>query len=262
MVFEEELNQRLSVFSGHGLADLEHANLMNRVDTKFVIPVNQLFSLIGELQQLYSVLEIRGKRFFAYHSTYFDTEDFSLYHLHHNKHLNRHKVRVRHYVDDDSYFLEVKFKTNKKRTIKNRIPVSADCPLAIENHRDFLQLMGLAKNMVLKPSLISQYKRIAFASEVRQERLTLDFDLTKYSLMGSCNRLLGLDDIVVAELKQSKLNRHSPFFQLARKYNFRSTSFSKYCLGIALTMPEYDVIKSNRFKPIARKVATTLIEEV
>ncbi len=257
-----ELILQLARFRAHGLADLNRASLMNRVDTKFVIPVDKLLTIIAELEQDYSVLEIRDRRYFRYQSTYFDTDDLSLYHLHHNQNLNRHKVRIRHYVDDDTHFLEVKFKNNKDRTIKNRIPVNADNPLAIELHRDFLQAMGLPRAMPLKPSLINQYKRIAFASEERQERLTIDFDLSQYSVMGGCRQILGLEGVVIAELKQHRMNRHSPFFSVARKYNVRASGFSKYCMGVALTMPEQNFIKVNRFKPIARKITTTLLGEV
>ena len=257
-----ELVTHLARFRGHGLADLKNASLMDRIDTKFVIPVAKLLPLISELEDNYSVLDIRGNRYFRYQSTYFDTDNFELYHLHHNKNLNRHKVRVRHYVDDDTHFLEVKFKNNKDRTIKNRISVAAENPLEIELHRDFLAAMGLPKEKTLKPSLINQYKRIAFASEERRERLTIDFDLAQYSLISDDKRFLKVEGIAIAELKQSRLNRHSPFFQLAREHNIRAGGFSKYCMGVALTMPEYDYIKVNRFKPITRKVTTTISGEV
>ncbi len=249
------LSETLPRFRSHSLSDLKNASLMNRVDTKFVVPPASLSPLFEALQNDFSALEISRNRIFRYQSTYFDTEDFELYHLHHNRRLNRHKVRIRHYVDADTHFLEVKFKNNKKRTIKTRIPVDAEDVTDISQYREFLLRAGLRNPEYLKPSLVSIYKRIAFANEQRGERLTIDFDLEKYNIVDGRSYPMQLSDTIVAELKQNRHNRHSPFFQVARDLNLRATSFSKYCIGMALTMPDNSILKSNRFKPITRRVS-------
>ena len=257
---EPFLDKQLARFTPHGLEDLNRASLMNRVDTKFIIRVSNLPALFDSLGEQYTILEIDNKRYFRYQSTYFDTDNYLFYHLHHNKRLNRHKVRMRHYVDADTHFLEVKFKNNKKRTIKSRIQVENSNILDLSAHQEFLHSVGLPTNVYLKPRLVSQYKRIAFASEAREERLTLDFNLTKHGIAMPNKKLVGLDGLAIAELKQARLDRHSPFFKTARELNLRATGFSKYCMGIALTMPNNGAIKCNRFKRITRKVLPSTFE--
>lgn len=259
--FKAHLLDELANFETYGLKDLKNASLMNRIDTKFIVPLGTMPTLLRRLEGFYTVLKINDQRVFRYHSTYFDTPDLSLYHLHHNKRLNRHKVRTRTYLDDGSQYLEVKFKSNKKRTLKTRLQLESDCGTEIHRHQEFLNSTGLPTNFSLTPSLISQYKRIAFASELRSERLTLDFDLTKQCLALASPKLLRLGGFAIAELKQNRLDRKSPFFQLARELGLRATSFSKYCMGIALTMPNHHAIKSNRFKKTTRKLAHHTIEE-
>jgi len=258
--FEQVLGARLTEFSAHGLEDLDRANLMNRVDTKFLVDVRDLPGLIGKLEGHYSILEIDNRRIFRYQSTYFDTDNFLLYHLHHNKCLNRHKVRLRHYVDDDSHFLEVKFKTNKRRTVKSRIQVEGSEALDISAHQSFLHGAGLPTSVYLKPRLLSQYRRIAFASEARVERLTIDINLVKHSLEERNRCSVNLHGLAVVELKQARLDHSSPFFRCAREMNCRATGFSKYCMGVALTMQDNQLIKRNRFKRITRKVMSSTIE--
>ena len=41
--------------------------------------------------------------------------------MHQNKKLNRYKIRQREYLISDISFFEIKFKSNKGRTIKKRI---------------------------------------------------------------------------------------------------------------------------------------------
>ncbi len=257
---EDTLNKQLAGFSSHGLQDLDRATLMNRVDTKFIVRIEDLPTLFDSLGSDYSVLEIDNKRMFRYQSTYFDTDNFLLYHMHHNRRLNRHKVRLRHYVDSDTHYLEVKFKNNKKRTIKSRIQVDGSQLLDLSAHQEFLHQTGLPTHAYLSPRLISQYKRVAFASEAREERLTIDFDLSKHGISLPTKRSLALRGLVIAELKQKRFNRHSPFFQRARQINLRATGFSKYCMGVALTMPDHQDIKQNRFKRITQRVLPSTFE--
>ena len=49
-----------------------------------------------------------------------------MYLKHHNNKLNRYKIRFREYVDNDEKFLEVKYKTNTERTIKDRIKIKKE----------------------------------------------------------------------------------------------------------------------------------------
>ncbi|MDO6488481.1 polyphosphate polymerase domain-containing protein [Colwellia sp. 6_MG-2023] len=239
------LEEALSLFNSHGLNDLDAANLMNRVDSKFILPLAFLPDLLIQLKSSYTVLEINSNRVSSYHNQYFDTPNMSLYHDHHNGKLNRYKVRRRRYVDTNTEFLEVKLKNNKKRTIKSRIKLAGE-----ENeYARCAQFIDKKMHINVNTLDISQqggYKRIALANEAQAERLTLDFDLWYQDRRGNNN--VKLPGFFIAELKQNKKSKRSLFYQLMSTNNIFPTSFSKYCIGCALL---YNTsIKSNQFKAI------------
>jgi hypothetical protein len=249
-VTHQSLNEALALFNSHGLNDLDAANLMNRVDSKFVLPLSFLPDLLLQLKNCYSVLEINENRVSSYHNQYFDTPDMALYHDHHNGKLNRYKVRRRRYVDTDTEFLEIKLKNNKKRTIKSRIKLSgqpneyARCAQFIdEKMQTNVNRLNLSNLDIIQQG---GYKRIALANEAKAERLTLDFDLWYQDRRGNNN--VKLPEFFIAELKQNKKSKRSPFYQLMSANNIFPTAFSKYCIGCSLLYSSS--IKSNRFKPI------------
>lgn len=246
------LGGALSEFATHSLVDLDNAVLMNRVDTKFLVPLSTLPILVAELPHSYSMLQIGGNTCFKYESTYFDTDDYLFYQMHHRGKLNRHKVRVRNYVDSDISFLEVKFKNNKKRTMKQRVGLDSSAGRDLRLHQNFLHRLNVPHAHSLLPSLKNSYHRIALASEERGERLTIDFNLSNQALHDG-DRSQHFENVAIIELKQARIDRRSPFFTLVRRLGIRPTSFSKYCLGMAFTHSS-NTIKYNRFKPIIRRL--------
>ena len=241
------LHEPMARYTSHGLADLNNAQLMNRVDTKFMVPTKILPSLLNALSDDFSMLEINGRRIFQYESTYFDTPNLLFYHQHHSGRLNRFKIRFRDYVDTDARFLEVKFKCNKKRTAKNRVLVPNDEVFILDHYRDFLASLNVPRIDDLKPTLVNRYQRIALASEARAERLTIDVDLRNSANADASECALG--PLAILELKQSRITRSSPVFQLLRSWQVRPRSFSKYCMGLAMAYDDAP-IKINRFKKI------------
>lgn len=246
---DELLVKVLNQFASHGLDDLDNAKLMNRVDSKFVLPIAFLPDLLLQLQSHYSILEINGSRISNYNNQYFDTPNLSLYQDHHNGKLNRYKLRRRRYVDTDTEFLEVKLKNNQKRTIKTRIKLSrkegeyARCTQFVNE-----QMKGIGTNLDISQQ--SGYQRIALANEAQAERLTLDFDLWYQNRRG--NKHVKLPGFFIAELKQHKKSKRSPFYQLMSANHIFPTTFSKYCVGCALLYN--NDIKTNRFKPILSRI--------
>ena len=95
---------------------------MDRLDSKFVAHASQLPALLKRMIPHFRVQEIKGVRISAYSTQYLDTPELSMYAMHHNRKLNRQKVRIRSYLDSDLSFLEVKNKSNVGRTTKLRIP--------------------------------------------------------------------------------------------------------------------------------------------
>ena len=247
----KQREKALSQFDSYGLNDLNNANLMNRVDSKFLLPISFLPDLLRQLHKHYKVLDIDGKRSFSYENQYFDTPFMDLYHEHHNGKLNRYKVRKRRYVDTNTEFLEVKLKNNQKRTIKTRIKLDGN-PRNYQQCKAFIDSEMNEKGLNLDVNQQSGYQRIALANEDAAERLTLDFDLWYNNRRG--NNEVKLPEFFIAELKQNKKSKRSPFYQLMSQNHIFPTSFSKYCIGCALLYPT--AIKSNRFKATLAKIET------
>jgi hypothetical protein len=239
--------QVLGTYTSYGLSDLKNANLMDRVDTKFLISMQHLALLLSELQPYYSALEIDGTRLFTYHNTYFDTAGHSFYNSHHQGKLGRYKVRHRYYVDNQLGFLEVKFKNNKGRTIKSRIKQGTPC-LDSQEVTSFLTAKLQGNFHDLQPTQLGAYQRISLADEASGERLTLDLNLNFQSVDKGVETgaSVHLDKLFVAELKQSRHSMDSPFVRLMSRWGIRPNSFSKYCIGCSMVTPG---LKANRFKP-------------
>lgn len=218
---------------------------MDRVDVKFMLPMAFLPALLKQLQTHYSVLEINQNRISRYYNQYFDTANMDFYQDHHNGKLNRFKVRQRTYLDTDTKFLEVKFKNNRKRTIKSRVICSDNAKSDASCHDLVNKEMGASFDDLIV-SQQSGYQRIALANEASAERLTLDFNLW-YQLSNSKNKVAP-SGFFIAELKQHKRSKLSPFFQLMSKNNIFPASFSKYCIGCALLYKH--TLKTNQFKGI------------
>jgi len=220
---EEEVKEELENFNPISLTDILQIELLNRRDSKYVFGLHKLIPMLQKLRKYYSVLTIDGLRLFNYESMYFDTADFSLYNAHHNGKLNRYKIRYRRYVDTDTCFFEVKFKTNKGRTIKTRI-------------------QDLFINTNLEGKSIAFIEENTLASVERQERFTIDLSLDYFNFQDYNN----VPNLVIAEIKQDRISLNSPVFKVFKELRIKPMGMSKYCIGIVKSFPN---LKSNRFKP-------------
>lgn len=239
---DDQIPIQLARFRRHHLEDLNQAQLMNRVDQKYLMPRQQLTVLLDLLESHCSVLEVDANLISKYENTYFDTEQLDLYHHHHNGKRNRLKVRTRRYAHQGLMFLEAKLKTNKDRTFKHRTAISQYDPQVLselaEQHR--LSLPGK-----VSPIQDCDYRRISFAREQDAERLTLDFDL-QFDDLG-LDQKVHIPNLVIVELKQGRFSASSQFASLLKSLKLTPTNFSKYCIGVALL--RRGLIKTNRFKP-------------
>lgn len=219
---------------------MDGVKLMNRTDTKFTFNFDQFENVLKDILEHYRVLEVDGKRISRYKTLYYDTVKFNLYTKHHNGELNRYKIRHRTYVESNIGFLEVKFKNNKGRTVKDRIK-KKDVPTLWEGEAElFLNKMLPFEPQTLVPVLWVNYSRLTLVNKTDSERLTIDLDL-EFVNDGVTK---SLSNLVIAEVKQEK-RKSSPFMKVMKKYHIRQGSISKYCMGIALTC---DSVKKNNFK--------------
>ena len=221
---------------------MDAAALMNRIDTKFVVPGSKLEPILNGLLESHRILEIKEKRAFQYHSTYYDTAERLLFQEHIRGRSVRHKVRKREYVSSNLSFLELKNKTNKGRTIKKR----QETPIPFQELKvaDRLFLEGHEKDHEsLIPVIDIDFKRFTLVRNDLGERLTVDRSL---QFIGSNGNNTDLHDMVIIELKQGSRSRDSQTWKVLGEHRIYPFSISKYCFGMILTDQS---LRYNRFKP-------------
>lgn len=237
----QQIDKLLNIFDPIDLSRMDRVKLMNRVDTKFAFNFDFLLKILPLLKENYFLLEVENTRMPSYESLYFDDADFSFFHDHHKRKSDRFKVRIRRYVESDMYFFEVKHKT-KGRTEKNRIKAKSFDDYSSQEFQKFI-VEQLENNEKLEPKIWNKFHRLTFVNKTENERLTLDFDIT-FSVE---NKQRKFRNLVIAELKQEKINRNSTFYRLMKEKMVRPYRLSKYCLGSIELFGE-EQLKFNRFK--------------
>jgi hypothetical protein len=245
--FEKKWKRNLTIFEPASLPQVANVNLMRRMDTKFVFPITLLPSLLDNLQPSYRILEVDGVRLQQYQTLYFDTPDFRFYRQHHNGQRDRFKLRVRSYLNSELDYLEVKRKDNHNFTQKSRLKAELPITGYAPEIKSFLDTTLPYNKATLVPKITNQFYRISLLSKFDWERLTLDLHLRFLSPSGE----FSLPGIVIAEVKQPHFSVHSTFMHQMRRAGYRSTRFSKYCVGVALAYPH---LKRNAFKPLLRNI--------
>ena len=235
------LERMMDGFDPISLGEMDSAALLNRIDTKFVLQVGQLLQALAALQPGYRVLSVAGQRLNHYRTLYFDTCDFDLYKLHVNENADRFKVRSREYVDSQQAYLEVKHRTRKDRTIKSRIPTGTPAAWIDASARRWLADVFPYDSRALEPKLWNTFTRITLVNKTLCERVTLDVDLAFFN----GPRVVRLEGIVVAEIKQAERDCPSDFIVEMQALKLRPQGFSKYCIGTSLL---YENVKKNSLK--------------
>jgi hypothetical protein len=115
-----------------------------------------------------------------------------------------------------------------------------------QQQQDFID-KRLRDHVELKPVMINSYRRITLVNKYCEERLTIDFDVTNGTLNDPMQNAQTLSQIVIAELKQPKTDRTSPFYKLMKQKRIRPFRISKFCFGMMDLFRSIE-LKSNRFK--------------
>ncbi|MFI3258640.1 MAG: polyphosphate polymerase domain-containing protein [Rikenellaceae bacterium] len=227
-------------FKGISLSQMDSVKLMNRTDRKYWFNVNHLEGLLLDIVDDYYVLEIEGGRNLPYSTTYYDTWGDHMYMTHHRGKLNRFKIRRRNYVTTDSSFLEIKFKSNKGRTIKKRIPTDYRNPHFNESEGVFVADKSPYRVEELHPVLVNGFRRLMLVSKSMNERVTIDQDLAFMSNGVEAK----LSELVVVEVK-SEGRAKSAIIDAMHSRRLKASGFSKYCMGRSITDQK---LKHNLFK--------------
>lgn len=240
------MNDLAACFEPISLGELNaSAELLSRVDNKYIVDLRTLDELVDVLRKRFHVLEIDGRRVFDYETVYFDSSELANYRAHVQGRRRRFKMRSRRYVDTGLHFFELKLKGPRGNTDKRRIAVDAadHATLTAEAERfadDVLaEVYGHGLPHGMSPALAMTYKRITFAADDGGERLTWDFGL---SFGGAA--LSSRHAIVETKTPEGKGRAD----RALRDFGVRPVSCSKYCAGIGLTRPD---VRSN---PWAREL--------
>lgn len=236
----------LNGFNSISLDEISEASLMTRIDTKFVIHERDLISVLSKVQEHYNILEINQKRKLAYATQYFDTSEKKFYNDHHNRKVNRTKVRMRKYVDTDICFLEIKQKNGRGTTTKLRTQISDFEYELSENSRQFIE-ESTQQSFKLSPSLSNKFYRITLVNKSSKERLTIDTDLH----FSHNDKSKSYEKLTIIEVKQERFSRSSPFVKELKSMQVNPYKISKYCIGMISIHPH---LKYNRFKKKLLKI--------
>lgn len=238
-----EIKDILNNFNSVRLEEMDKVKLMDRIDTKYLIPANRVPDLLDMMRGRYRVLEINDKRISSYSTIYLDTPDYVFFNQHVTGRPGRVKVRFRRYDSTGITFLEIKKKTKKNRTVKWRVENSLTGDTYNESAIEFINTHVPFNSEALKPVITNNFKRITLAGFDTPERITIDLDLSFTSPDG---RSIELPLISIVELKSEGIAARSPFARLIKQISAYPTGFSKYCIGCAML---HDLPMKNILKP-------------
>src|SRR4051812_6763935 len=217
------------------LAQLDRrAALLKRVDTKYVAPVDALDELLERLPERHDVLEIEGRREFAYKTTYFDTPDLICFRDHVEGKRPRFKARTRYYVDTRQCVFEVKIKKRDDEMDKRQIEHPPNWRRRL-TRRAAQFLGGSLRDTQLEPpgeleaSLNTRFRRVTLAAGSGEDRITCDFDVVLSRGRRKARLQRGL---VLVETKSAEGD--SPADRALAELGVQPVSISKYRAGIGL----------------------------
>lgn len=220
-----DLLQLVSFFDTTSLAEMSRANLLNRVDTKYIVTPAVIAKSLSKHIEDYEVLAVNGKINLAYKTIYFDTDDLAMYKEHHNGKNHRYKVRYRQYEETGDKFIEVKEKI-KNRTVKQRLridrftyPIAKGLECLVNDYTPY-------NPKQLEPKLTTNFNRITLINKKACERITIDLDI---SFSNDEESTYSLGNCAIVEIKRDKEGIYLSFALYIKKAGCTS-SFNQQVL--------------------------------
>ncbi|HEV8396924.1 MAG TPA: polyphosphate polymerase domain-containing protein [Vicinamibacterales bacterium] len=234
----------LGRFSDVSHALLASRALMQRVDRKYTLAADRIERILARLSNAYGVLRAGNVLAGRYRTLYFDTPDLRLYHAHRRGRDQRYKVRIRHHLDREVSFLEVKHRNAMGRSIKSVLPVSFGCSTLGEDAYTFIERHCPVPARELAPCIWITFRRITLVGYEWDERITIDCNLE----YGDGRKSERWPAVAIAEVKQRRRVNHAPSVQALRCARVSERSISKYCVATA----HLAEVRGNSFKPALR----------
>jgi hypothetical protein len=229
------------------------AALLTRLDRKYVLPAADLPALLGGLRPDARVLQIDGRREFAYRSVYFDTPGLDSYRATAYRRRRRFKVRTRSYLDTGGHFLEVKTRQARGDTVKHRFPYSRyqAGDLNAQAYQEIDTVLGDAgfprrRCRLMDRVLVTEYRRTTLFIPAAGGRVTIDTELCWALPDGGGVRI---PDRVIVETK-SPGAAAGEVDRLLWSLGHRPCTVSKFGTGLAVLRPD---LPANRWHPVLRR---------
>lgn len=217
------------------------AELLTRVDRKYLLPVTELAEVLDGLAGRARVLEIDGRRDFGYQSVYFDTPELDSYLGTARRRRRRFKARLRRYLDSGLQYAEVKTRGPRGTTVKRRMPYESR-----DSFGPVLAGSGVdVASARLEPTLTTCYRRTTLYLAETGTRVTVDRELA-WRVPGGPE--LDLPGRVIVETKSG--GRASAADRLLWSLGHRPCPVSKYATGLAALRPG---LPAHRWRPVLRR---------
>ncbi|MDW3218943.1 MAG: polyphosphate polymerase domain-containing protein [Acidimicrobiales bacterium] len=226
----------------------DRAALTTRRDRKYLVPTDRLPALLEAVADHLRVLDIDGRRAFAYDTHYFDSPELTSYLDTARRRPFRYKIRTRHYVDDDLSWFEVKQRGRRGITVKHRWSVD-DGPHRFGARELDIVAETLGPDVAarrLDPTLATRFERTTLLVG-DDARMTVDLDVA-FATPGAGDQRRLRHAIV----ETKTLGRPCRADRALWRLGVRPTKVSKYGTGLASLRPE---LPSNRWARLLRSDA-------
>lgn len=227
------------------------AQMLKRIDNKYVVGRSALLSVLDELQEEFKILRIEHRGIFSYKSCYFDDNGLC-FKEHQQGKRQRFKVRTRLYVESDKAYFEVKLKGKRGQTDKSRQKCDQFYAYAVDDEQQemlrklYKESYGKEFRFTMRPALHVTYNRFTLVSAQGGERVTVDFNL---GFSTPCGKRAQIgNDFIIIETKSADGRGRSDRV-LKRNRIRQAEGCSKYCIGMALVG---EVRKYNKFRSIVK----------
>jgi hypothetical protein len=181
------------------------------------------------------------------------TADLRMYDDHRRGRCPRYKVRIRHHIDRELSFLEVKRKGANRQTTKAILNRPFGVAGLDPEDRHFIDQHCPMTAAGLVPALTVDFLRATLVGDVVNERVTVDWDLDFHQAATDTR----LAQAVIVEVKQARYSNHTPAIRALRALRMREQSISKYCIATAAGA----AVRGNTFKPALRAVERLSVHE-
>ncbi len=237
----------LSRFALASPALLQARALQQRVDRKYLLAACDTARVLAHVQPTHCLVYAGTQVWARYQSVYLDTPARDLYHAHRRGLRPRYKLRIRHHLDRELSFLEVKKKEQGGRTVKHRLMLPFGQDDLTSRERSFIDAHAPLAGAQLCAQVAISFQRLTLVGRDIDERVTIDRALTFVS--GSS--VVALERVVIAEVKQARHVNHAGAVDAIRAIHGREAALSKYCLATALTAS----VPAHVFTPALRAIA-------